>query len=235
MFKTPFAVAVAIQRGAGSRCARSEPFVLKQENETQGCFGVPDARKDGPPQPSRTRSVKCLSPPHRKGLDGRELSRGCSLRRRPRVRARKAIRRPAARPRLARVGAPGARPRLRTLRADLRAGPVLTRDARRRPDPRVALAQRLGRDDRAPPARGRAPDRGAPGGGDSAAASAPHARRGPAAQNLREGGRGRGACAASGWAEVDAAPRDALPVCCWRKEKGKREEQPPSPAPPRRS
>lgn len=30
-------------------------------------------------------------------------------------------------------------------------------------------------------------------------------------------------------------PRDALPVCCWRKEKGKREEPPPSPAPSLRS
>lgn len=55
--------------------------------------------------------------------------------------------------------------------------------------------------------------------------------------NLRESGGGRGACAASGRAEVDAPPpRDALPVCCWRKEKGKREElPPPSPAPPRSS
>lgn len=45
-------------------------------------------------------------------------------------------------------------------------------------------------------------------------------------RGVRPGGSGRAA----------PPPRDALPVCCWRKEKGKREElPPPSPAPPRRS
>lgn len=45
-------------------------------------------------------------------------------------------------------------------------------------------------------------------------------------RGVRPGGSGRAA----------PPPRDALPVCCWRKEKGKREElPPPSPAPPRSS
>lgn len=44
-------------------------------------------------------------------------------------------------------------------------------------------------------------------------------------RGVRPGGSGRGT----------PPPRDALPVCCWRKEKGKREEPPPSPAPPLRS